>query len=153
MVKRSAGILLWRREDGALRVLLAHPGGPFWRSRDDGAWCLPKGEIHEGEAPEAAARREFEEELGAPPPASLQPLGTIRQKGGKYVEAFAAEGDFEPERLVSNRFELEWPPKSGEIHSFPEVDGAAWFALDEARVKILPSQLPLLDLLVEALGG
>jgi predicted NUDIX family NTP pyrophosphohydrolase len=141
----SAGILLYRRRP-RLEVLLIHPGGPFWRNKDEGAWMIPKGLVEPGEQLEAAALREFEEELGVRPPGALEPLGRIRQKGGKYVEAFALEGDLDPAAIVSNLFEVEWPPKSGRLQPFPEVDRAAWFPLAEARVKILPSQAPILDL-------
>ena len=144
-MQRSAGVLAYRRRDGAWEVLLAHPGGPFWRNRDDGAWTIPKGAICAGETAEAAARREFEEELGAPPPTSLRPLGQVRQKSGKWVEAFAAEGDFDVAGVRSNRFTLEWPPHSGRIAEFPEIDRAAWFGLVAARRKILPGQVELLD--------
>lgn len=141
----SAGILMYRLRDGAAQVLLAHPGGPFWRHRDDGAWMLPKGELLPGEHAEAAARREFEEETGAPALGPLRPLGQLRQRGGKWVEAFALEGGFDPARLRSNLFELEWPPRSGQRASFPEIDQVAWFALAQARRKILASQAVLLD--------
>ena len=141
----SAGILMYRLRDGAAQVLLAHPGGPFWRHRDDGAWMLPKGELLPGEHAEATARREFEEETGAPALGPLRPLGQLRQRGGKWVEAFALEGEFDPARLRSNLFELEWPPRSGQRASFPEIDQVAWFALDQARRKILASQAVLLD--------
>lgn len=148
----SAGILMYRLRDGAAQVLLAHPGGPFWRHRDDGAWMLPKGELLPGEHAEAAARREFEEETGAPALGPLRPLGQLRQRGGKWVEAFALEGEFDPARLRSNLFELEWPPRSGQRASFPEIDQVAWFALDQARRKILASQAVLLDRLEALLG-
>jgi predicted NUDIX family NTP pyrophosphohydrolase len=153
MAEQSAGILLYRRDPDGLRVLLAHPGGPFWHSRDAGAWCIPKGRIEGGETPEQAARREFEEELGAPAAGALQPLGRLRQKGGKWVEAFAMEGDFDPDRLYSNSFRMEWPPRSGRFSQFPEVDRAAWFDLDQARAKILESQSPLLDRLDTLING
>ena len=149
----SAGILLYRLRDGRPEVLLAHPGGPFWRGRDDGAWMLPKGELAPGESAEAAARREFEEEMGTPASGMLHPLGKLRQRGGKSVEAFALKGDFDPAGLRSNRFELEWPPRSGRRVSFPEVDRVAWFALAQARRKILPSQEVLLDRLDALLAG
>ena len=145
MPQVSAGILMWRRRGERIEVLLAHFGGPMWSNRDEGAWAIPKGLIDPGESPETAARREFEEELGVKPDGDLLPLGRIRQKGGKWVEAFALEGDLDPERIVSNAFTLEWPPRSGRFRSFPEVDRAAWFTLDEARAKILPSQSPILD--------
>jgi predicted NUDIX family NTP pyrophosphohydrolase len=147
----SAGIVLYRHRDGAVRVLLAHPGGPFWRGRDEGAWTIPKGLVEPGENPQATARREFEEEMGAMPAGELRPLARIRQRGGKWVEAFALEGDFEVTALRSNSFALEWPPHSGRMAEFPEVDRAEWFAPDEARRKILASQEPLIDALVELL--
>ena len=140
----SAGILLYRRRPH-LEVLLVHPGGPFWRGKDAGAWMIPKGGVEPGEDSAAAALREFEEELGTRPPGELRPLPRIRQKGGKYVDAFALEGDFDVHAIVSNQFELEFPPRSGQFRRFPEVDAAAWFALEEAHAKILPSQRPILD--------
>lgn len=130
-----------------MEVLLIHPGGPFWRGRDAGAWMIPKGAPEADETPLACALREFEEELGAKPEGMPRPLCRIRQKGGKRVEAFALEGDFDPAALSSNSFRLEYPPKSGRFADFPEVDEAAWFALDEARTMILPSQAPILDAL------
>ena len=145
----SAGILLYRRDADGPRVLLAHPGGPYWRTRDRGAWMLPKGEIVPGESAEAAARREFEEELGQPATGALQPLGALRQAGGKQVEAFALEGDFDPARLRSNTFQCEWPPRSGSLATFPEIDAVRWFDLGTARECILPSQALLLDRLQE----
>ncbi len=149
MPKRSAGILLYKRSAGELQVLLAHPGGPFWQKRDLGAWTIPKGEYESGELPEDAARREFREELGIDAIGILQPLGEVAQKGGKHVTAFALEGDFDVSVLRSNTFELEWPPRSGRIVTFPEIDKVEWMTLDLARKKILPSQTPLLDRLVE----
>ena len=151
MPARSAGILLYKRVDDTLRVLLAHPGGPFWRGRDEGTWSIPKGEYADGEDPMLAARREFREELGDDPPSVLVTLGEIRQKAGKHVIAFAAEGDFDPARLRSNEFEIEWPPRSGRRAAFPEIDKVAWFTLDEARTKILPAQSELLTRLETAL--
>ncbi|MFG1466029.1 NUDIX domain-containing protein [Xanthobacter sp. DSM 24535] len=145
MVILSAGILMYRRDADALRVLLVHPGGPFWRRRDRGAWSIPKGEVSAGEAAEAAARREFKEELGQSAPGPLAALGRIRQGHGKEVEAFAVEGDFPVERMRSATFELEWPPRSGKRQTFSEVDRAAWFTLPAAREMILPGQRPLLD--------
>jgi predicted NUDIX family NTP pyrophosphohydrolase len=144
-VKHSAGVLMYRRARGVLEVLLAHPGGPFWRTRDDGAWTVPKGALDAGESPEAAARREFEEEIGVAMTSELQPLPRVRQRGGKWVEAFAAEGDFDVATLRSNTFETEWPPRSGRTMTFPEVDRAEWFDLETARRKILPGQAALLD--------
>lgn len=149
MPQRSAGILMWNREDGVLRVLLVHPGGPFWARKDAGAWTIPKGEFTAGEEPLAAARREFFEELGCDldnePAAAFAPLGEIKQKAGKIVTAFALEGEFDAAAIRSNTFEIEWPPKSGRRKSFPEVDRAAWFTLDEARKKINPAQVELLE--------
>jgi predicted NUDIX family NTP pyrophosphohydrolase len=150
---KSAGILLHRRRGSALEVLLAHPGGPFWARRDDGAWTIPKGLVEAGETPEAAARREFREELGAEPTGTLVPLGGIRQRGGKHVEAFALEGDFDIAALRSNTFELEWPPRSGRRQTFAEVDRVAWMDLATARIKILDAQRALLDRLEDALAG
>jgi predicted NUDIX family NTP pyrophosphohydrolase len=153
MATESAGILLYRRDAGQLLVLLVHPGGPFWRRKDLGAWSIPKGERVSGEDAEVTARREFAEELGSMPTGPLQRLGGIRQRGGKQVEAFALEGEFDPERLTSNSFEIEWPPRSGRRESFPEVDRAAWFGMADARAKILEGQRPLLDRLEALLAG
>ena len=140
----SAGILLWRRMGGAVEVLLGHFGGPYWAGKDDGAWAIPKGRIEPGESAEVAARREFREETGAEPAGALIPLAQVVQKGGKRVEAFALEGDFDPKALVSATFALEWPPRSGRIAHFPELDAVRWFTLTEAHAKMLPSQRPLL---------
>ncbi|MBV9243675.1 MAG: NUDIX domain-containing protein [Methylobacteriaceae bacterium] len=148
---RSAGILMYRRT-GAVEVLLAHPGGPFWRGKDLGAWSIPKGVCDATEAPEAAAVREFEEELGVRPVGSLLPLGEAVQAGGKVVTAFALEGDLDCSQIRSNEFEIEWPPKSGRRASFPEVDRAEWFALDAARDKIVRGQAVFLDRLAAALA-
>jgi predicted NUDIX family NTP pyrophosphohydrolase len=142
----SAGILAYRRVGHGLEVLLVHPGGPYWRNKDDGAWSIPKGEIGMSEDPERTARREFAEELG--PTASigsLQALGEIRQRGGKRVIAFCGEADFDAAALSSNTFEIEWPPKSGRLRAFPEVDRAEWFELEVARLKILSGQIELID--------
>lgn len=145
MAKESAGLLLYRQRDGKLEVLLVHPGGPFWKRRDEGAWSIPKGEIDSGEQAVDVARREFEEELGQPPPETeLTPLGVIRQTG-KVVTAWAAHGDVDVDRIRSMNFEMEWPPRSGVRQSFPEVDRAAWFDLPTARQKILPAQQPFID--------
>jgi predicted NUDIX family NTP pyrophosphohydrolase len=149
--KRSAGLLLFRQSDSGLEVLLAHPGGPYWRRKDDGAWTIPKGEAGAGEADVAAARREFAEEIGYDPPGDCLPLGEARQPGGKSVVIFAVRGEWQPQHLLSNLFELEWPPRSGQLQSFPEVDRAAWFSIGEARRKILKGQLVFLDRLVETL--
>ena len=146
MAQLSAGILMWRRRPGGIEVLLGHFGGPMWASKDDGAWAIPKGMVEEGEDLEACARREFEEELGVRPEGALVPLGRIRQRGGKYVEAFALEGDLDAEAIVSNHFSMEWPPRSGRFQFWPEIDRAEWFGIAAARAKILPSQLAILDL-------
>jgi predicted NUDIX family NTP pyrophosphohydrolase len=149
MAIESAGILLYKREDRELLVLLVHPGGPFWRNKDDGAWTIPKGERDTGEDAETTARREFAEELGVTPSGALVPLGRIRQRGGKQVDGFALEGDLDVERIAGNSFEIEWPPRSGRRQSFPEVDRAAWFSPDEARQKINAGQKPFIDRLEE----
>ena len=153
--KRSAGILLYRRNGGATEFLLVHPGGPFWAKKDAGAWSIPKGQIENGEEPRACAIRELEEELG-PAPAldteQLLELGSIRQRAGKVVEAWAAEAEFDPAALDSNTFTLEWPPRSGSEREFPEVDRAEWFDPATAREKIIPAQSELLDRLLERLG-
>lgn len=153
MPKSSAGILMYRFERGEPQVLLAHPGGPFWRRKDDGAWSIPKGEAMPDEAPDAVARREFAEETGAVVTGALRPLGRIRQAGGKWVEAFAVEGDFDVASLHSNRFDLEWPPRSGRVESFPEIDRAGWFTLAQARTKLLAGQHAFLDRLESLLRG
>jgi predicted NUDIX family NTP pyrophosphohydrolase len=145
MAKRSAGILMYQRMSDGLQVLLVHPGGPFWATKDLGAWSIPKGEHEETDEPLAVAIREFAEETGLTPRGSFHPLGTVKQAGGKTATAFALEGTFDPQTLVSNTFEMEWPPRSGKRRSVPEVDRAAWFTLDEARRRILPSQTPFLD--------
>ena len=147
MPARSAGILLYRRDPDSVRLLLVHPGGPFWRGRDEGAWMIPKGLVEPGEEPLATALREFEEELGARPEGEPVALCTVRQAGGKWVEAFALEGDFDCAGLRSNPFTIEYPPKSGSFRAFPEVDEARWFTSDEARAKILKSQAPIIDAL------
>jgi predicted NUDIX family NTP pyrophosphohydrolase len=152
--RRSAGILLYRRAHGELEVLLVHPGGPFWAKKDLGAWSIPKGEYDDAEDPRAGALREFEEELGSPPPAGeLAALGTARQSGGKVVTAWAVEGDLDPANARSNTFTMEWPPRSGVMREFPEVDSADWFTLDQARTRINPAQAVFLDRLREELGG
>jgi predicted NUDIX family NTP pyrophosphohydrolase len=152
MTTTSAGILLYQQGDAGMVVLLVHPGGPFWRNRDLGAWSIPKGEMDDGEDPEAAARREFAEELGFETNGSLQPLGQIRQNSKKLVHAYALKGDLDVNNIRSNEIAIEWPPKSGRTIHVPEIDRAAWFALPLAREKILAGQRPLLDRL-EALGG
>ncbi len=147
MPRRSAGILLYRAGGGGAReVLLVHPGGPFWAKKDLGAWSIPKGEHADDEDPQACALRELEEETGARiSPACLVDLGEVRQRGGKVVRAWAAEGDLDVAQLRSNTFTLEWPPRSGRTQEFPEVDRAEWFGLEEARRRILPAQAELLD--------
>lgn len=152
MARRSAGILLYRSAADALEVLLVHPGGPFWRGKDAGAWQIPKGLIGETETGLDAARRETEEELGIALQGDPVPLATIRQAGGKVVEAFALEQDFDPETVVSNTFELEWPPGSGGRATFPEVDAARWLPIDEAEPAMLRSQVPLLSALRQLLA-
>jgi predicted NUDIX family NTP pyrophosphohydrolase len=142
---------MYRRGAGRIEVLLVHPGGPYWRNKDHGAWSIPKGEYGPEEDAETAARREFAEELGFEASGALKPLGDIRQKGGKRVTAFALEGDLDTSRVRSIHFEMEWPPRSGRMQSFPEVDRAAWFSLDEARKRIIASQSALLDRLAAAL--
>ena len=135
-----------RRTNNAIEFLLVHPGGPFWKNRDDGAWTIPKGEAQPDEDLLTRARIEFEEELGLKPAGDFIPLGRIKQKGGKTVHAWAFEGNLPPDfKIKSNTFEIEWPPRSGRRESFPEVDRAAWFTVADARVKILEGQRPLLD--------
>ena len=136
---------MFRRKDAHLEVLLIHPGGPYWARKDEGAWSIPKGEIGEHEEPLAAARREVLEETGARPDGTFVPLTPVRQAGGKIVHAWAAESDFDPSALISNSFQMEWPPRSKRLQTFPEADRAAWFTLDVARRKILKGQIPLLD--------
>jgi predicted NUDIX family NTP pyrophosphohydrolase len=146
---RSAGLLLYRRTSTGVEVLLGHMGGPYFAKRDDGAWSIPKGE-YEDEDPLTAARREFAEELGsAPPSGGERDLGTIRQRNGKLVTAWAVEGDFDVRTAVSNTFEIEWPPRSGRRQSFPEIDRAEWFDIDTARRKVVMGQDALLDRLAE----
>ena len=153
MAAKSAGILVYRKRADVVEVLLVHPGGPFWARRDAGAWSIPKGEYADSEDAETAARREFTEETGWRIEGELKPLGEIKQKAGKVVTAFVAEGDFDPASLESNRFEMEWPPKTGRSASFPEVDRAGWFGLVEARDKIVEGQRPLLDRLEALIDG
>ena len=151
-MKVSAGLLMFRRTPGGLEVLLAHPGGPFFRNKDDGAWTIPKGEAVENEDLTDRAKIEFEEELGIKPAGELVPIGSVKQKGGKIVHAWAIEGDLPNDFIAtSNTFELEWPPHSGTIQSFPEVDQARFFSLEEARRKINPAQKDFLDRLEEML--
>ena len=153
MSRTSAGILLYRRRAGGLEVLIGHMGGPFWARKDERAWSIPKGEYGEGEEPEAVARREFEEELGSPVPAAdLTPLGELRASG-KVLTVWAAEGDLDAQACTSNTFALEWPPRSGRMQEFPEIDRAAWVPVDVARTKLVLGQLPFLDRLLAHLDG
>jgi predicted NUDIX family NTP pyrophosphohydrolase len=152
VAKRSAGILLYRVKRGAPEVLLVHPGGPFWARRDAGAWSIPKGEYEPGDDPGASALREFEEETGsALSPGELIDLGSVEQKGGKVVSAWASEGDLDADAVRSNTFAMEWPPRSGRTAEFPEIDRAGWFGVDEAREKLVPAQAEFLDRLLERL--
>jgi predicted NUDIX family NTP pyrophosphohydrolase len=151
MPKRSAGILLYRQAGAEPEVLLVHPGGPYWAGKDSGAWSIPKGEIAEGEEPLAAARREFEEETGFRPAGEARPLGSFRQPGGKIVLAWAVAGDLDPTKVRSNTFAMEWPPRSGRMREFPEVDRARWFRLEEAEQKIHKGQVAILKALRERL--
>jgi predicted NUDIX family NTP pyrophosphohydrolase len=153
--KQSAGILLYRWRTAGLEVLLAHPGGPLWAKRDEGAWSIPKGEYEPDEDPLDAACREFREELGSAVPSDAAPidLGEIRQASGKRVRAWAIEGDLDPGTVTSMPFEMEWPPRSGRMREFPEVDRAAWFRIDDARTRLVRGQVALLDRLVEAARG
>jgi predicted NUDIX family NTP pyrophosphohydrolase len=148
---RSAGVLLFRARGGEIEVLLIRPGGPFWRNKDVGAWMIPKGTVEPGEESVDAALREFEEETGTRLDSVPLPLAKVRQSGGKWVEAFAVEGDLDAAAVRSNEFELEWPPRSGQRQRFPEVVEARWMTLAEARAMMLPSQLPLLDALEQNL--
>ena len=145
MATTSAGILMYHHGDAGIVVLLVHPGGPFWRDRDLGAWSVPKGELEDGEEPEAAARREFAEELGSEATGPLRPLGQVRQRGGKIVLAYALEGTLDVSTVRSNEIAIEWPPRSGRTINIPEIDRAAWFTLPVARKKIIASQQPFLD--------
>lgn len=151
--KQSAGILVYRTSARGLEVLIAHPGGPIFRKRDEGAWTIPKGEIEAGEEPLAAARRELAEETGYVLGGPYLPLGTVKQKSGKIVHAWACPGDVEPAELKSNRFDMQWPPRSGRIQSFPEVDRVAYFDPDTARVKLNLAQSELVLRLIAALSA
>ncbi|MBV9571920.1 MAG: NUDIX domain-containing protein [Alphaproteobacteria bacterium] len=144
-MKRSAGILMFRRTGAEFEFFLVHPGGPFWKKKDEGAWTVPKGAIEDGEDPLAAARREFTEETGFSVDGDFVELGTFKQPGGKHVLVWAMEGDCDPAKLTSNDFEMEWPPRSGKRQRFPEVDRGGWFSDAEARDKLLIGQRPLLD--------
>jgi predicted NUDIX family NTP pyrophosphohydrolase len=152
--RTSAGIVLWRSRQGRLEVLLAHQGGPFWAKKDLGHWTIPKGEAEPGEELVAVARREFAEETGTKvPDGPLVELGEIRQKSGKLVLGWAAEGDLDPSTAVSNTFDLEWPPHSGVVRAFPEIDRVEWFELAEARRRLKAAQVPFLDRLQAALAS
>jgi len=153
MPKISAGLLLYRIRDGAPEFLLVHPGGPFWKNKDDGAWSIPKGEIGDNEEPLAAAIREFEEELGFKPSGPFIELTPIKQKAGKLVHAWAFEGNCDPSQIKSNTFSMEWPPKSGKQAEFPEVDRAEFLKLEAAKEKINQAQIPLLEELQRRLGN
>lgn len=149
-MKLSAGLLLYRIADGAIEVLIVHPGGPFWARKDNGAWSIPKGEYTDGEDPRTVAYREFEEEIGsAPPTGEALELGRIKQPSGKVVTVFSVEGDLDLAGFTSNTFEMEWPRNSGKTRAFPEIDRAEWMPIAEARIKLLKGQVPFLDLLVE----
>ena len=153
MAQRSAGILLYRVAGGAPEVLLVHPGGPYWARKDAGAWSIPKGEHEDGEDPQSCALREFEEETGVElPPGELAELGSVKQKSGKVVTAWAAEGDLDAGAVTSNTFTMEWPPRSGTTAEFPEIDRAGWFEIETAREKLVPAQTEFLDRLLERLG-
>ena len=152
MPKKSAGLLLYRKVNGALEIFLVHPGGPFWARKDDGAWSIPKGEFDEDEDPLKAAKREFQEETGFIAEGEFQPLKPIRQAGGKIVYAWAVQFDLDASAIKSNTFSIEWPPKSGRTREFPEIDRAGWFKIDLAKRKILKSQLDLLEQLEKAIA-
>ena len=148
MPKQSAGILLYRKIGAGMQVFLVHPGGPFFKNKDDGSWSIPKGEFLDGDDPLAAAKREFEEETGKAIAGKFIPLKPIRQKGGKTVQAWAVEGDIDHKGIKSNHFEIEWPPRSGKQQSFPEIDRADWFDIDIAKVKINSAQAGFIDELI-----
>jgi predicted NUDIX family NTP pyrophosphohydrolase len=151
--KRSAGLLLYRRTPDGPQVLIGHMGGPFWARKDDGGWSIPKGEYDDGEDPFAVCLREFEEELGSPCPATdFEPLGEVRQPSGKRLTVWAAEGDLDATTATSNTFEMEWPPRSGRRQTFPEIDRAEWFGLEEAARRMVPAQAEFLDRLAERLS-
>jgi predicted NUDIX family NTP pyrophosphohydrolase len=153
LAKRSAGLLLFRRSNGGLEVFLAHPGGPFWVKKDLGAWTIPKGEYEPGEEALDAARREFEEETGFKVDGEFLDLGTVTQNSGKIVAAWAVEGDCDPEKLVSNFCQVEWPPRSRRMIEIPEIDRGAWYSIDEARTKIFTAQVSFLERLLEKAGA
>ncbi|HEX9980960.1 MAG TPA: NUDIX domain-containing protein [Flavobacterium sp.] len=150
-MKQSAGILLYKRSNNSLLFLLAHPGGPFWKNKDSGSWSIPKGEFTDDEDPLDAARREFTEEIGTVLNGNFLELTPVKQKSGKTIYAWAAEGDLDPEKIISNIFEMEWPPKSGKMQSFPEIDRAGWFPEAEALQKINPAQADFIRQIKEIL--
>jgi predicted NUDIX family NTP pyrophosphohydrolase len=152
VAKRSAGLLLYRKRGASFELFLVHPGGPFWAKKDMGAWSIPKGEYEDGEEPLDAARREFTEETGFAAPDHAVALGEVKQAGGKIVKAWAAEGDCDPERMVSNVCSIEWPPRSGRMIEIPEADRGGWFSLEEARARILKGQQPFLERLAGLLA-
>lgn len=152
MAERSAGVLVYRRTAAGVEFLLAHPGGPFWKNRDDGAWSIPKGLIGEDEDTLAAARREFEEEVGQAVDGDFQPLAPLKQKSGKTVDAFLLEADLDTSGFRSNLFEMEWPPRSGRRQAFPEIDRVGWFAPEQALIKVLPGQAGFIREAVARLG-
>ena len=153
MAKQTAGILVYRRRKGAIEVFLAHPGGPFWAKKDLAAWSIPKGEFVEPETPLDAAQREFAEEIGQPTPGGdLIALTPVKSPGGKVIHVFAVEGEVDADRVESNLFEMEWPPHSGKMQSFPEVDRGAWFGIEDARMRLHKGQLPILEELIAKLG-
>ena len=152
MAKTSAGLILYRMQSGKLEVLLVHPGGPFWGKKDEGAWFVPKGELNVGEEPLAGAKREFEEETGLKPEGEFLALGSVKQKSGKTIVAWALEGDCDPSSIKSNTFTIEWPPKSGRRQEFPEIDRAGFFTVPQAKAKMHPVEYPLVLRLHELLG-
>lgn len=152
MAKTSAGLILYRMQSGKLEVLLVHPGGPFWSKKDEGAWFVPKGELNVGEEPLAGAKREFEEETGLKPEGEFLALGSVKQKSGKTIVAWAFEGDCDPSSIKSNTFTIEWPPKSGRRQEFPEIDRAGFFTVPQAKAKMHPVEYPLVLRLHELLG-
>lgn len=152
MAKTSAGLILYRMQSGQLEVLLVHPGGPFWSKKDEGAWFVPKGELNVGEEPLAGAKREFEEETGLKPEGEFLALGSVKQKSGKTIVAWAFEGDCDPSSIKSNTFSIEWPPKSGRQQEFPEIDRAGFFTVPQAKAKMHPVEYPLVLRLHELLG-
>ncbi|HSF70257.1 MAG TPA: NUDIX domain-containing protein [Nitrospira sp.] len=150
--KLSAGIILYRRRETGLEVLIVHPGGPFWAKKDEGAWSIPKGEYVEGEDPLSVAKREFYEETGSALTGPCLELSPAKQPSGKIIRAWAVEGDLDATAIRSNSFSLEWPPRSGRVQSFPEVDRACWYALEQAKVKLLPVQRAFLEELRQRVG-